>query len=315
MRPALIALALASAALAQDGPSGPLHTDDGHVIRATLASGAIVDLSGPMDASIEGSRARLRHGSGLHASARLVDVEVQLASTVSVAAGSIELSCGAAITARTASRGGVRIDARALSVRLRDVEVPRASIALRGATRPANAICSAPLPERFSAPERRTTARTVLRRTAAGPRSAAEIEIGTYVLPGPTVDGWTELALWDSGILVTGWARDSELEPPSTPPRASGGMGMGEGLIGLSSCRDEDARTVTAPGRLELYASAQARTPIATVEVTPGLELRPGRGSRVALLAMPGVRRIARCNRPIAWVDGGLVEAPPERPH
>jgi hypothetical protein len=151
MRPALIALALASAALAQDGPSGPLHTDDGHVIRATLASGAIVDLSGPMDASIEGSRARLRHGSGLHASARLVDVEVQLASTVSVAAGSIELSCGAAITARTASRGGVRIDARALSVRLRDVEVPRASITLRGATRPANAICSAPLPERFSA--------------------------------------------------------------------------------------------------------------------------------------------------------------------
>ena len=298
-----------------------LSTPEGRVLRARLASGAVVELHGEMEVRFQGESARvtfLRATDGIAASTRAEDVEVRIAREVWSADQTIGLGPRAHVVLRSVGARDAILEARGLGVSVQAMALPRDAIVLpsRSTTRTGSVVT----PEAWT---RVDSARRAVLGALSSPRRAprgrplalarsSPIEVGVV----EEVDGWARIALEDSGIRVLAWVEAAELTEPVTRPPSSGGggLGLGDGRIGLSRCGQDGSRTMYTRSSERVWRDASARVPLTTVHPRVSVVVRDGAGPRLAVLELPGVQRVGRCERPIGWIARAALDATREEP-
>jgi hypothetical protein len=283
-----------------------LSSEDGRVLRARLASGAVVELHGEMDVRLTGATARVRferaNEDGLRATARAEDVEVRIAREIWTADGIIGLDRTARVTLRSVGTSLARVAARGLGISIREVPVPRDAIGLD-----ARAVGTpSPAPGAWSSAStgrrRLLAASSALLRTPRGERLGATLGYGVEVAIVEEADGWARVAIEDAGVRVLAWARDGELREPPPRTTATAGGGLGDGRIGLSTCASDGARTLHARTSTPIRQRPDGPSHLVTMSAGASVVVRDGPSALVPVLELPGVQRVGRCEQPIGWV-------------
>lgn len=289
-------LAIGAVATAQRGGGTRLSGADARVLRARLPSGAVVTMIGSLEIEIRGASATVTHtGSGLVGTARAGDVDFVLAREVSLHDGAIVLVPGAPIVVTRIAGPIATIDVTGLSMALRSLRVPLDALGIGRAPMGGE-------PESFAAAragERRVlVSRVPLRLTPEGGALEATIDSNAVVTLLETRGRFARVARLDQGSLVRAWVPVGALVPAPPPTTGGGGMGVG-GRLGLSGCPEGDARPRELDG--ELFSDVRGATRVASYRglATVGAPMPPRQ--LVPVIAMPGITRIERCDRPIAY--------------
>ena len=296
---ALLALMLAIGTLAsaQRGGVTRLTGSDARVLRARLPSGAVVSMIGALAIEIRGASATVTHTpSGLVGTARVGDVDFVLARDLSLHDGAIVLLPGAPITVTRITGPNATIDVTGLSMAIRGLRVPLDALSIGQPT-------DVPEPESFvrarEAPPRVLVSRVPLRLTPEGGTLEASIDSNAVVGLLETRARLARIARLDQRSLVVAWVPLGALiEPASTPSGTSGGGGVG-GRIGLAPCSDAQSQAVRLDG--ELFSDARGGGHLVAYggDAVVGPAVRPS--NLLPVLGLPGVARIERCERPIAY--------------
>ncbi len=282
---------------AQRGGATTLSGMEARVLRARLPSGAVVSMTGALEIEIRGANASVRHvSSGLVGTARVSDVDFALSREVSLHDGAIVLLPGAPIAVTRITGAQATIDVTGLSMAIRGLRVPLEALAISAAT-------ATDEPESFvrarEAPRRVLVSRVPLRLTPEGGTLEATIDSNAVVGLIETRARFARIARLDQRSLVMAWVPLGALiEPPSTPAGSGGGMGVG-GRIGLAPCTDGQSQTARLDA--ELFTDVRGGGHLVTYggDATVGPAVRPANLRPV--LGLPGIARIERCDRPIAF--------------
>jgi len=289
-----------------------LASEEGRVLRARLASGAVVELDGEMEVRFAGASARVtfrRAGDGLIASARAEDVEVRIAGDVWVAGGAIGLTPQAHVTLSSLGPREAILDARGLSVELMGARVPREAITMHRTSSAPIVAASEEWARVGQSPRRLLAGQTTVRSAPGGARIAAVLANALEVALLEEHDGWGRVAIEDAGIRILGWARTEELREAPPSRGSHGGGGLGEGRIGLSHCEQDGARTMYTRGRERVWRDAEGRALLTVVHPRVSVVVRDAPGPRLAVLELPGAARVGRCERPIGWISRASLDA------
>jgi hypothetical protein len=128
---------------------------------------------------------------------------------------------------------------------------------------------------------------------------------GAHVTEHAAGSGWSLVSTHESGIELLGWIRETSLAPETRRVPAPSGGGLGEGRIGLASCQaDVRVAMVTTRARLE---DAHGH-PLAQLEIGDRVEVSREPTDRVAVLGLPGVRRVGQCARPLGWIAASTLD-------
>ncbi len=290
-----------------------LSSEEGRVLSARLASGALVELDGEMEVQFAGPSARVtfrRACEGILATARAQDVDVRIVRDVWTEGDAIGLGPSARVNLRSVGAREVIVEARGLGVTLPRIALPRDAIALPSRSRPPSESVATPAAwVRAGTGARRLLAATTTLRDAPRGRAltltrASSVEVAVV----EEAEGWTRVALEDSGIRVLVWVEATELTEPAPRSPASGGGGLGEGRIGLSRCQDADARRLYTRSSTRVFRDPDARGVLTVVRPGVTVVVRDRPGLRLAVVELPGAERVGRCERPIGWVSRATLD-------
>lgn len=285
---------------AQRGGATTLSGMEARVLRARLPSGAVVSMTGALEIEIRGANASVRHvSSGLMGTARVSDVDFTLAREVSLHDGAIVLLPGAPITVTRITGPNATIDVTGLSMAIRGLRVPLDALAIGQPT-------VVPEPGGFArareAQRRVLVSRVPLRLTPEGGTLEATIDSNAVVGLLETRGRFAQIARLDHRSLVVAWVPLGALiEPASTPPGVGGGGGGLGGRIGLAPCSDAQTQAQSRRLDAELFTDARGGGHLVVYggDAVVGPAVRPA--NLLPVLGLPGVARVERCERAIAY--------------
>lgn len=206
------------------------------------------------------------------------------------------LVAGTNVLVRSVGARVAVVEARGLYVSLGPLRVPRTALALLGAPGTEGCAASGALPPAWVTSEEERAAGTifVLRGDAVvrgeGARSGGvAVRAGASVVRVEEREGRSRVIVSDGGVRVLGWVASSDLVAPSA---RGGGVGLGDGRIGLGCLRGEAgvrSHVLATPATLVTRPAGAV-----LVELPAGTSVLLGatRRGHVAVIEALGVRRI-----------------------